>query len=60
MTVTSGKLDHGIYSLGYRFAEKEKAGKLLVDRLREDKIPPGPIYKQIKEGQSVTFQTDDN
>ncbi len=55
MTVTSGKLDHGIYSLGYRFAEKEKVGELLVDRLREDKIPPGPIYKQIKEGESVTL-----
>lgn len=55
MTVTSAKLDHGIYSLGYRFAEKEKAGELLVGRLREDKIPPGPIYKQIKEGQSVTL-----
>ncbi|OMP65918.1 ribonuclease Z [Domibacillus epiphyticus] len=53
--VTAGKLDHGIYSLGYRFAEKEKPGELLVDLLREDNIPPGPIYKQIKEGKQVTL-----
>ncbi|OLN23297.1 ribonuclease Z [Domibacillus antri] len=55
MFVTAGKLDHGIYSLGYRFAEKEKPGELLVDRLREDNIPPGPVYKKIKEGQPVVL-----
>lgn len=53
MAVTAGKLDHGIDSYGYRFAEKDKAGELLVEKLRADHIPPGPIYKQIKEGQTV-------
>ncbi len=53
--VTSSKLDHGIYSLGYRFAEKAKPGELLVEKLRKDNILPGPIYKQIKQGQMVTL-----
>ncbi|WP_046174127.1 ribonuclease Z [Domibacillus indicus] len=55
ITVTAGKLDHGIESYGYRFAEKDKAGELLVEKLRADNIPPGPIYKQIKNGQAVTL-----
>lgn len=55
IAVTAGKLDHGIDSYGYRFAEKEKAGELLVEKLRADNIPPGPIYKQIKDGQTVTL-----
>lgn len=56
ITVTAGKLDHGIDSYGYRFAEKDKAGELLVDKLRADQIPPGPLYKQIKEGNTVTLE----
>ncbi len=55
MIVTAGKLDHGIDSYGYRFAEKEKAGELLVEKLRADQIPPGPVYQQIKNGQTVTL-----
>lgn len=55
MLVTAEKLDHGIDSYGYRFAEKEKPGELLVEKLREDGVPPGPVYKKIKEGQTVTL-----
>ncbi|WP_050180994.1 ribonuclease Z [Domibacillus robiginosus] len=53
--VTTEKLDHGIHSYGYRFSEKEKPGELLVEKLRADGIPPGPVYKKIKEGQTVTL-----
>ncbi|MFD1850559.1 ribonuclease Z [Oceanobacillus bengalensis] len=43
------KLDHGIVSFGYRVVEKDKPGELLVDKLKNMGIMPGPIYKQIKE-----------
>lgn len=55
ITVTAGKLDHGIESYGYRFAEKDRAGELLVEKLRADHIPPGPVYRKIKDGETVTL-----
>ena len=48
------KLDHGIDSYGFRVEEKDKPGKLLVDKLKNIGILPGPIYKQIKENNTVT------
>lgn len=48
-TVFAKKLDHGIESYGYRIVEKDKPGNLLVNRLEEMGIAPGPIYQQIKE-----------
>ncbi|WP_203361825.1 ribonuclease Z [Bacillus sp. REN10] len=53
MTVEARLLDHGMASYGYRVCEKDKPGVLLVDRLKEDGIPPGPYYKDIKEGRPV-------
>ncbi|KKB42837.1 ribonuclease Z [Bacillus thermotolerans] len=49
-------LEHGIASYGYRICEKDKPGALLVDELRKDNIPPGPIYKDIKAGRSVELE----
>jgi ribonuclease Z len=53
-TVQCRKLDHGILSYGFRIAEKDRPGELLADKLRTAGIPPGPIYKQIKENKRVT------
>ncbi|PAV29568.1 ribonuclease Z [Virgibacillus profundi] len=47
--VHAGKLDHGIPSYGFRIVEKNKPGELLVDKLMDIGIMPGPIYQQIKE-----------
>ncbi|WP_071460051.1 ribonuclease Z [Bacillus massilinigeriensis] len=49
-------LEHGIPSYGYRIVEKDRPGTLLADRLKEAGIKPGPIYKQIKEGEEVILE----
>lgn len=50
------KLDHNVPSYGYRIEEKSKPGKLLVDRLKAAGVPPGPIYKELKQGKTITLQ----
>lgn len=54
-TVTALPLDHKILSFGYRITEKDSAGELQVDRLRELGIPAGPVYGQLKRGETVTL-----
>ncbi|WP_424474887.1 ribonuclease Z [Oceanobacillus kimchii] len=51
MVVETKKLQHGIASYGYRINEKDKPGELLVEKLKEFGISPGPIYQQIKENE---------
>ncbi len=48
-------LDHIVPSYGYRIEEKEHPGELQVDKLLEAGIPPGPIYREIKEGKTITL-----
>lgn len=52
-TVTALQLDHGIYSVGYRIVEKDRPGSLLVDQLRKEGVQPGPLYKSLKNGESI-------
>ncbi|WP_086313040.1 ribonuclease Z [Enterococcus sp. 7F3_DIV0205] len=52
-TVTCKALDHGIASFGYRIVEADHEGELQVDKLAALNIPSGPIYGQIKRGESV-------
>jgi ribonuclease Z len=47
------KLDHGIPSFGFRLMEKEQPGRLDAKRLKEIGVPPGPVYKELKEGKTV-------
>jgi ribonuclease Z len=49
-------LDHGIPSYGYRIVEKDKPGTLLADKLVEAGVQPGPIFRKIKAGESVTLE----
>lgn len=49
------RLDHGIPSYGFRIVEKDRPGELLVDKLIDDGIKPGPIYREIKENDSTTL-----
>jgi ribonuclease Z len=51
------KLDHGIPSYGFRIIEKDKPGELLVDKLIEAGIKPGPIYREIKENSTITLDS---
>lgn len=48
-------LKHGIQSYGYRIIEKDIDGELQVEKLKALGIPSGPIYGQIKRGESVTL-----
>ncbi|UOE92285.1 ribonuclease Z [Alkalihalobacillus sp. LMS39] len=49
-------LEHAIESFGFRFSEKAKRGKLQIDKLMEKGIQPGPIYEQLKQGQTITLE----
>ncbi|MGJ9456902.1 ribonuclease Z [Oceanobacillus sp. CF4.6] len=52
-TVHAKQLDHAIQSFGYRVVEKDKPGELLVHKLKEIGIKPGPIYREIKENEMI-------
>ncbi|MFJ7975179.1 ribonuclease Z [Peribacillus sp. NPDC096379] len=55
-TVSALALDHGILSYGYRIVEKDRPGTLLADKLRDEGVAPGPIFKAIKNGENVTLE----
>ncbi|WP_071395681.1 ribonuclease Z [Bacillus tuaregi] len=54
--VEAKKLEHGIPSYGFRMIEKDRQGTLLVEKLKAAGVKPGPIYKKIKAGESVTLE----
>lgn len=54
-TVVTKKLDHKIACYGYRVVEADHPGELQVDKLRELKIPSGPVYGQLKAGKTVVL-----
>ncbi|EZP76043.1 ribonuclease Z [Parageobacillus genomosp. 1] len=54
--VIAKQLDHGIPSYGFRVVEKDLPGTLLVDKLKELGIRPGPIYQEIKLGKTVELE----
>lgn len=49
-------LEHGIPSYGFRVIEKDRPGTLLANKLMEAGIQPGPLYKKIKNGESVKLE----
>ncbi|WP_110111237.1 ribonuclease Z [Bacillus sp. CGMCC 1.16541] len=49
-------LEHGIPSYGYRITEKSLPGVLLVEKLKEMGIEPGPIYQKIKQGEHIELK----
>jgi ribonuclease Z len=54
--VEACSLDHGIESFGYRIVEKDLPGSLLVTKLSDLGVKPGPLYKQLKKGETVTLE----
>ena len=48
------ELEHGIQSFGFQLIEKDLPGELNVAELKKQGIEPGPIYKFLKEGKTVT------
>ncbi|CAM3290633.1 ribonuclease Z [Lactiplantibacillus plajomi] len=53
--VTCLPLDHRIACFGYRVEEADHPGELQADRLKALNIPSGPVYGQLKAGQTVTL-----
>ncbi|MBB1078604.1 ribonuclease Z [Limosilactobacillus sp. STM2_1] len=53
--VIARKLDHKIACFGYRVEEADHPGELQVEKLREQNVPSGPIYGQLKAGKKVTL-----
>lgn len=47
------ELQHGIPSYGYRMVEREQPGELQPEKLKQDGIPPGPLYQKIKENETT-------
>ncbi|CAH1854385.1 ribonuclease Z [Convivina intestini] len=51
--VIAAPMRHRIESWAFRVEEKDHAGELLVDKLKQDNIPAGPVYGLLKAGQTV-------
>ncbi|NMH74230.1 ribonuclease Z [Bacillus sp. RO2] len=54
-TIKGKKLFHGIPSFGFRIVQKDLPGALLMDKVKQSKIPSGPHLQDLKEGKSVTL-----
>ncbi|XP_053304199.1 zinc phosphodiesterase ELAC protein 1 [Spea bombifrons] len=55
-TVNAIKLYHRIPSFGFVISEKERPGKLDVQKLRSLGIQPGPVCGKLKLGATVTLE----
>ena len=54
--VEARKLEHGIECFGYRIMEKDRPGELQVEALMNLGIKPGPLFKRIKNGETVQLE----
>ncbi|GAP02725.1 ribonuclease Z [Fructobacillus pseudoficulneus] len=53
--VVAAPLKHRIEAWGFRVEEKAHPGELLIDKVRADEIPAGPVYGRLKAGETVTL-----
>ncbi|XXQ30565.1 Metallo-beta-lactamase domain-containing protein [Plasmodiophora brassicae] len=53
--VHAAPIRHSIDCFGYVITEVDRAGELDAERLRADGVEPGPIYRLLKGGDSVTL-----
>lgn len=54
-TVHCGPLQHRVPAFGYRIQEKDRAGRFNLEKAQAFGIPPGPIYKALKAGKTVSL-----
>ncbi|CAK4626813.1 hypothetical protein LEN26_000249 [Aphanomyces euteiches] len=52
-TVMAGMLNHSVPCFGYVMEENEIKGRLDADAAQRRGLPPGPLYRLLKEGTSV-------
>ena len=55
ITIDSGGLTHRVPAYAYRIEQKPLAGRFDIQKARELNIPPGPVYAQLKNGETVTL-----
>ena len=48
-------LTHRVPAYAYRVEQKPLAGRFDIDQARALEIPPGPVYAQLKRGETVTL-----
>lgn len=53
--VSFDRLDHRIECIGYRIEEKDHPGELLIEKLKQERVPAGPVYGRLKAGEIVTL-----
>ena len=49
-------LTHRVPAYAYRVEQKPLAGRFDIDQARSLEIPPGPVYAQLKRGETVTLE----
>lgn len=54
--VLAAALDHRVFALGYRVAEKPKPGRFNLERARQLGIPAGPLFGRLQAGESVELE----
>jgi ribonuclease Z len=52
-TVVARPLDHRVFALGYRVAERTRPGRFNLERARALGIPEGPLYGRLQSGHDV-------
>ena len=56
LIVNCAYLKHRLPAYGYRVSEKDKPGIFDIKKAEYMKIPPGPIYSELQQGKTVTFE----
>lgn len=49
-------LKHRVPAYGYRIIEKDRPGRFDLEKAQALKIPPGPVYGKLKQGQTITLE----
>ncbi|MBT2285648.1 ribonuclease Z [Paenibacillus polymyxa] len=58
--VEAALLEHRIDSYGYRITEKDRPGSLDPAKLAEYGLKPGPLFGQLKRGETITLDNGDS
>lgn len=53
--VSTLPLVHRIECFGFRIEEKDRPGRLMVDKLQQQGVPSGPLYGRLKQGESIHY-----
>ena len=56
LTVRCTPLTHRVPAYAYRVDQKPLAGRFDIAKAKDLQIPPGPIYAQLKRGDTVTLE----